>query len=193
MAYFGCIKKGSPPTPPEEVYYANFIARGYITLPFTLKSSHKITIDYMAGTYKNSMPIFGNNKPSYSQRVANFVIANNQYYVGTGTQEAGFAGDLVNRHTFIYNENGTCLFDGVTVLSSMATKTENYNYQIGARYNIERTYYNGRIYNFKIEDTENDTVICDLQPMKYNDELVFRDIINEVNYNCTGMTIEKEV
>lgn len=187
MAYFGCINKSASP-PTEKVYYADFSGQGYIELPITLKSTHKITVDFLTYNYVSNMPIWGNTSGYLHNHLTYY---SNQYYVGAGGSELHFAADLIGRHTFVFNDNGVCLFDGVQVLTVSPT-TGNTQYRICGRQGTNEK-YNGRIYYFKIEDTSDGTVVCEIKPMEYNGNLVFRDIINEVNYTCTGMSIVEEM
>lgn len=187
MAYFGCINKSSPIPPVEKVYYADFTGQGYIDLPITLKSTHKITVDFLTYKYINNMPIWGNTSGYTSNHLTYY---DNKYYVGGGSVERNFSADLVGRHTFVFNNNGVCLFDDSQVLTITSTTSSN-TYRICGRSGTS-VKYNGRIYYFKIEDLSDGSIVCEIKPMEYNGNLVFRDIINEVNYTCTGMTILEE-
>lgn len=187
MTWFRCIENNGGDSK-TVVRYASFNGSGYITLPYTVSADYKITVDYYIPKYVDNMAIIGN---TVSGDYTHLTLFSSRYYTTTGSAETNFAGNTVGRHTFINNVNNHNSLDSEDVTSYTPTDNSNATLTIGYRYGAPYKFA-GRIYEYKIESISTGDIICDIKPIKYQGELVFRDIINGINYSCSGMYVIEE-
>ena len=194
MAFFRCKSLGSPPEP-QHNYYAKFTGKDFITLPFNVPSAYddyEIIIDFLY-EYKDDWDMIIGNSSAGSESLW-LRGGENSFSIN---ELHSYTCDTSQRHILHYNKvNGTnksIMLDNeiVDTYNHVSYSTKPY-LTIGGTRNSLTKKFNGNFYEYKIVDTANDEVVCDIIPMEYNGDLVFRDIINEVNYTCNGMTIEEE-
>lgn len=188
MTWFRCIGSNGGGDSKTVVRYASFNGSGYITLPYTVSADYKITVDYYVPKYVDNMAIIGN---TVSGDYTHLTLFSSRYYTTTGSAETNFAGNTVGRHTFINNVNNHNSLDSEDVTSYTPTDNSNATLTIGYRYGAPNNFV-GKIYEYKIESISTGDIICHIKPTKYQGELVFRDIINGINYSCSGMYVIEE-
>lgn len=188
MTWFRCMGSNGGGDSKTVVRYASFNGSGYITLPYTVSADYKITVDYYVPKYVDNMAIIGN---TVSGDYTHLTLFSSRYYTTTGSAETNFAGNTVGRHTFINNVNNHNSLDSEDVTSYTPTDNSNATLTIGYRYGAPYKFV-GRIYEYKIESISTGDIICHIKPTKYQGELVFRDIINGINYSCSGMYVIEE-
>lgn len=205
MAYFGCINRSSsPPIPPApREYYAKFTGQGQIVIPqnniqgISLGGEYNtIFIDFELtnNSLMDSMFIYGNsinstNKPYFALTT----VGKYRYTIDeNGAINLDEPLPQIGRHTFLYNEYQTrnIYLDGNLINICQTLHNANANHILCGHGNNVFSKFIGKIYRFQIK--YRDVLYCDIQPTEYNGEMVFRDIINNINYSCDGMTIENE-
>ena len=191
MTWFRCIGSNGGGDSKTVVRYASFNGSGYITLPYTVSADYKITVDYYIPKYVDNMAIIGSTSGSLNSTYSpHLTLFSNKYYTGAGTSEANFVGSTVGRHNVIINTNNKVIFDGIEVANYTPVDGTNV-LTIGFR-DIAPNKFVGKIYEYKIESISTGDIICHIKPIKYQGELVFRDIINGINYSCSGMCVIEE-
>lgn len=173
---------------PEEVYFANFTGNGHIQLPFEVQTNYEYIVDFYVEDqyFPQQRAVVGSNS---SDSVAFRIFNRTWQYYADGFLTISPTPLYDTRHIYSVSYKNGSIFDGVFLHENKFSYSPS-NIWVGGRNGSWD--FIGRIYEYKIINTDTDEVVCDIIPMKYNDELVFRDVINGINYTCNGMTVEKE-
>lgn len=158
----------------------------YINLPFQLRSTDVVKVDFTIDSYIEDMVVLGNSNGFYQQFFLVLYIGDFYTTNSNSLQSIDLGSFTSGRHTFEWNINGNIKFDDEFVVDGqgdpivISPADWNYTYTIGYR-NAQQ--FTGQIHRFTIIDGSTSNLICDLLPYGLNKQAqCLYDVVNDKIY-----------
>jgi hypothetical protein len=151
-----------------------FDGKSYINLPIGVNANYSYYIDFTVDTFAGGqdMTLFAVSSGVAPQNLVSVSMWNLRYQVGQNggcTNVVNSWDDLLGRHEFLFDGNGSVSFDNGSKSYTYTPNTySDYTLQLGARAN--GCPFTGKIHRFTVKDETQDELVMDLVPAGYTSE-----------------------